>query len=157
GARVFDYDGDGRSDVLLRAGHVNLPATFQFDAHLMVMRSNGETFTLQPQQFQSRVTTPVNAAGPQPSRDSGLVQVVDINGDGLDDLLIFDAGTFNLYTHAGVKPDLLADVTNGSGAKDVLTWSPISDPAVYASGMACAYPQVCFNGRLWVVSMLKSS
>src|SRR5262249_10185530 len=106
GLRIFDYDGDGRKDLLLRAGSIVYGdnAGWSIGDHVIVMRSQGGSFataTTWPSHVpQVQLNTPTYT-------DTGLVQIVDVNGDGLDDVIVPDNGSLFLYTHQGKKPDML--------------------------------------------------
>jgi YD repeat-containing protein len=155
GTRVFDYDGDGRSDILIRAGSFiadDSGSGILFGDHFLVLRSTGTTFSQAKVTWPSHIPTPIRIDDAFSLRDGGLVQVLDINGDGLDDLVIYDSGSLFLYKHAGKKPDQLVGVTDGFGAVTSIVWEPISNPTVYKPGTNCAYPVVCLDSKLWVVS-----
>jgi RHS repeat-associated protein len=164
GLRVFDYDGDGRADLLLRAGEsihgfVNgIPqiTQFNFGNHVVVARSLGDTF--QPATtFPSTVNPSTYILGAGGPSDTGLVQPVDVNGDGLDDFVLYDSGSLYLYTHPGNKPDTLTSITDGYGAAVNITYQPISNSAFYTLGQSCQYPVSCLNSKLWVVSEYSAS
>ncbi|HLZ07729.1 MAG TPA: VCBS repeat-containing protein, partial [Chloroflexota bacterium] len=101
---VFDYDADGRADLLFRASTIT-PDQVAVSDHLVVMQSGGDV-------FRRAVGLPSQIK----DADIGLVQPLDVNGDGLDDLIAWDNGSLLLYKHKGKKPDLLTKITDGLGA-----------------------------------------
>lgn len=156
GIRVFDFDGDGRGDIILRAGSYdkdnngNLTG-ITFGDHVLIMRSVGSTF-VPVRGLASRIPSPIRFSDANTLRDSGLIQPVDVNGDGLDDLVLYDNGSLFLYTHKGEKPDMLTGIRDGFGAITTVRYEPISNRDVYTPGKDCRYPVTCLNAKLWVVA-----
>ncbi len=113
---------------------------------MLVMRSNSAN-------FKSSINWPSEIA----QTDTGLVQPLDVNGDGLDDLVLYDNGSLLLYKHQGTKPDLLTNITDGFGAVTTITYDPLSNPSVYTVGTGCTYPTACVQNGLWLVSQHTTS
>src|SRR5207253_1131222 len=97
-----------------------------FGDHVIVMRSVGSTFT-PARNLRSRIPSPIKFTDANTLRDSGLVQPLDMNGDGLDDLVLYDNGSLFLYTHKGKKPDMLTTITDGFGVVTAIRYEPISN------------------------------
>ncbi|MFP2928327.1 RHS repeat-associated core domain-containing protein [Pyxidicoccus sp. 3LG] len=137
GIRVFDYNGDGRQDLLLmddEGGH---------RGSLMVLESDGEAFVPRP------LSIPVG----QPSaRGYTLSQVLDANGDGLTDLAQVVNGSLRLYLRKGPPGGLLTGVTDSLGARVEFDYKPMSDPSVYTPGTTCVHPQRCVRKGRWLVA-----
>jgi len=67
----------------------------------------------------------------------GMLMPMDLRGKGFSDLLyVTNAGgkqAITAMSPAGVYPDLLTTINNGIGGKYTITYSPLTDPLVYAS------------------------
>jgi RHS repeat-associated protein len=138
---VTDYDGDGRQDFLLAT-----PGTAKRQT-MLVLRPTGDW--LNPFEIlDTRIPTSdkVNA---------NLTTILDLNGDGQDDVLVTgpDIGV-HAYVRNGKPPDVLKSVTTGLGAKQSITYRPINDPAVVTSDRNCTYPQRCLVRGVWVASQV---
>ncbi|MFC7534589.1 RHS repeat-associated core domain-containing protein [Actinoplanes sp. GCM10030250] len=161
GARVTDFNGDGRQDLLLLSGsgHPNFPLSTP-----AVLLSTGTGF--QPLSLTPAIPVGdnVNSAGNQPQSVRGwrLSKVLDANGDGLDDFVQPTRGNFHVYLRSPgctsgsdpvcVKEDLLLGITDGRGVTNSFTYRPVSDPDVYTRGTGCEYPQTCALRGGWVVA-----
>ncbi len=95
-------------------------------------------------------------ARPGPGGDFRTTQVLDWNGDGLDDIVQVHSQTRELmvYVKQGNKPDLLTEVVDGLGGRTRVSHRPVSDPAVYTPSSDCTYPFDCLKRGLWVVSKI---
>lgn len=152
GMRVMDYNSDGKEDLLARpinslplGTNINaLPVSslFPMDHDIVLQSSSAGFIPLDP-----------GIGDLSGSHDDlGLVQPLDIDGDGLDDLLVFSGGTFKIFHRRGKLPDQLISVTDGFGARTTIEYSPLSDAAVYHTDQHAVYPQMNINSKLWVVS-----
>jgi RHS repeat-associated protein len=134
---VLDWDGDGYEDLL---GWHTASGTW----HLV--RSTGEA-----------LATSVSTGIPVASGTSTLM-TLDANGDGLWDLGYRDsAGTWRHRPHTVVVPDLLATATDGFGVSTTFGYQPITNPSVHTRGTGGAWPNVDYQGGLWVVSALTTT
>jgi RHS repeat-associated protein len=160
GARVIDYNQDGRQDLLLMAGapdpnlHLNT---------LAVLLSTGTGF--QPISLPPHIPVGANVnlfgeTQPGDFRGWKLSQTLDANGDGLDDFIQVANGNFHVYIRGsctgGASPlcqknDLLVGITDGLGAKESFEYASVADSSVYTPGKACDYPQTCATRGIWVV------
>lgn len=150
GARVLDYNGDGRQDLLLMAGagHPTEPLST-----LAVLLSTGTGFEPVSLPKSIPIGANVNLPGNLPGSYRGwkMSQVLDSNGDGLDDFIQVVNGTFHVYSRLGSKGDLLTGITNGLGAKESFEYGSVADASVYTPGTGCTYPQTCAVRGVWVV------
>jgi len=163
GMRIIDYNGDGRQDLLVMSGYV-VPNTTGFRS-LFILESTGSGFT--PISFPTPLSFPAgqssgsssvihtSSGSTVPLEDWKLSQVLDVNGDGLDDFVQVVNGTLHLYTRGGGKADTLMRVVDGLGAIEQFEYRPLSDVTVYTPGSDCSYPQACLKRALWVVSLHK--
>ncbi|QEF99255.1 FG-GAP repeat protein [Stieleria maiorica] len=122
-----DVDGDGHQDVV-STGSVFDSTTFTSTSYLQLFRGNGDGT------FQSPLDVNSNA-------NPKIYQVIDLNGDGLKDLLVSDRGT---ESHLGYYPQLeggsfaervtltpgylysqlsVATEMNGDGVPDIVSYS----------------------------------
>jgi YD repeat-containing protein len=82
-----------------------------------------------------------------------VLAVGDLNGDGLDDIVQWENGRFEVYQSKGNRPDMLTRVVDGVGAETRFIYAPVTDPIVYTNDYVnYAYPLRRLNGGLWVVS-----
>jgi len=111
-----------------------------------VMRSCGELLL-------SNLSTGVAVAEP------GAFFTVDVNGDGLDDVLHLgqSAKTFVQFRHAGTAPDLLQSATDGFGVNATFSYAPLSNYALYQRKSTAIYPMQEYSRPLYVVSNVRSS
>ncbi|WP_426733429.1 RHS repeat-associated core domain-containing protein [Myxococcus faecalis] len=138
GIRVFDYNGDGRQDLLLmdRVGNVR--------TELAVLESQGTGFTMRP------LSIPVGQVAS--TRGYKLSQLLDYDGDGLMDMAQVVDGSLRLYKRKGVQGGLLANVSDSLGGQVRFTYKPMIDSTVYTPGTTCAWPQHCLRKGMWLVS-----
>ncbi|NMO20009.1 hypothetical protein HPC49_21990 [Pyxidicoccus fallax] len=141
GIRVFDYNGDGRQDLLLMDDRSGTRSG------LVVLQSDGTGFV------PRSLPLPLGQAT---ARGYKLSQVLDVNGDGLTDLAQVVDGSLRLYKRMGQASGLLERITDSLGAQVQFTYKPMVDPAVYTPGTTCSYPQRCLRGGRWLVSTHRS-
>src|SRR5215470_2433282 len=85
--------------------------------------------------------------------------VLDINGDGLPDIMSLDTlGHFHIYEAYGQRPDLLVTVNDNAGLRSDITYGAISDPAVATSDPGTSsWPLQRVNRGMTLVSRVDSS
>jgi RHS repeat-associated protein len=172
GARVVDYDRDGRDDILLvdngkvRDSKMSSNPTTRNNAVLLVSR--GGSFEVRSLDGQSgRPKVPLSAAAdgliPPTGAAGGLhnyrgTQVLDANGDGLPDIYMYDAAAqvAKIQIHQGSRSDMLTGVTDGMGKKTTIAYLPMSSRVVYTNPKFCGYPQTCVLGNELLVSSTKA-
>lgn len=115
-ALAFDWNGDGRHDLLLRG-----TSTWQ------VMLSSGD-----------RLLPAVNTGVPLGT--AGGSAMADLNGDGLDDLLVLGPGQLRFRLHGGPRPDLLLSATDGFGVSAAFEYAPLTQPGVHTRHASAAWP-----------------
>lgn len=125
----FDWDGDGKPD-MLAAPYANN------DWYVFKSSSTGMTL--------------LDSGVPQSGYDAPLVG--DVNGDGLQDLMLYYNGTWHVLTHKGNVPDLMISVSDGLGQSTGITYKPITDASVYTKGSAGAFPNMSLQSSMQVVS-----
>jgi RHS repeat-associated protein len=79
---------------------------------------------------------------------ASALQVLDVNGDGLDDFVSFMKGSLHVFRHRGGKPDLLKEAFGALGPTVDITYKPAASPD---SSADCKVPIHCVTGQLWVV------
>src|SRR5437762_1571023 len=78
---------------------------------------------------------------------------LDLTGNGLDDMIMYNNGTLRLYCRKGECPDLLCRSTDGYGAVIEIAYSSLADPEVYErGGERIVYPGRANGAKAWVVS-----
>ena len=86
--------------------------------------------------------------------------LVDLNGDGLLDMLGFSESGVEVALSAGSMPDMVVSV-KGAASQTAIGYGPLSDGSVGYSkdtgAAACAHPCVDLQGPLYVVSEVRSS
>ena len=134
-AVVFDYNLDGRDDVLFPGSN----GYFQFFTYRDNEPAVGQTWI---------------------SSSSAGYQVADWNGDGLADLLVRVGSSWRLWPHQGEREGLLTRVRNGLGEEVNIRYAALSkrDPGYslyeghFASDAATNSPRVRnFQGAIFVV------
>ncbi|WP_375745993.1 FG-GAP-like repeat-containing protein [Corallococcus interemptor] len=141
GLRVFDFNNDGRQDLLL------LDNGGGTRSYVAVLQSTGTTFVANTLPF---------FAGETPPEGFKFSQVLDANGDGLPDFTQVINGSLHVYTRRGPPARLLSYVVNAAGGRTEFTYKPLSDASVYTPGSGCTYPQTCVKKGRWVVSELRT-
>lgn len=129
-----DYDGDGLDDLLI-AKTVSSTTTWQ------VARSTGNGLAL-----LSDLGLPASTG-----INNGLA--MDINGDGLGDVVRLDGGILKYRLHNGVYPDLLDRVTDGFGMYVDFNYQPLTaGQPTYTKGSGAPAGVIEWQGPLYVVS-----
>jgi RHS repeat-associated protein len=87
---------------------------------------------------------------PKPPIGYKQSQLIDVNGDGLADLVFVRNGRLELWVHRG-KANMLRKVTDGYGSSIDVVYKPATDPTVHTP-VKCAAPQHCTGRGVWLVS-----
>jgi len=134
-ARAVDLNLDGQSDILVR--EVDRPTMQVFSLQ------NGNTLI-------QRTDLPVafNSDLYETDNPLDLFEVGDVNGDGVQDVVMFVNGRVHLLLHSGGKPDLLTNVSAGLGPQSAVSYKPFVGPDDAAD---CKLPIHCVTGGAWVV------
>ena len=130
---VVDWDGDGRSDILV-AG----------TSEWLVCRSLGTML----ETCRSAGMAPVGASGP--------TVVLDANGDGLTDFVHADS-VLRFRAHDAGAPDLLAAAVDGHGVRAEFEYATLARADVHTVGRVAVYPVVDYAAPALVVSRLTGS
>ncbi|NOK20731.1 FG-GAP-like repeat-containing protein [Corallococcus carmarthensis] len=161
GVRIFDYNGDGRQDILLMDnGH---PLGGFRRSNVVVLQSNGATFdVIELDQVPVGVSTTVEKAdGSRFGHGQQASQILDIDGNGLPDLVQVEYRGNNaelvVYRKKGKRPDVLTGISPGPHSPAVsVTYEQLSSPQVHTPATGCVYPVRCVNRGLWVVSRVET-
>jgi RHS repeat-associated protein len=134
---VTDWNGDGRSDVLVRN-----------TSTLGVYTSTGDGIS-------SLITTTI------PIASADKVVPLEVDGDGLPDVAIVAGAspfgvTYRLHNNVASLPDHLSSVTDGYGVTLSATYGTIS-AGNYTKGTGAVDPEEDWVGPFWVVKTLTSS
>ena len=140
---LVDVNGDGKADIV----------GFAWDG-VYVSLSTGSTDTgfttaIQWSQAYGQNGWANNTVNPR--------MLVDVNGDGLPDVLGFAYSGTYVSTAGSLFPDLLTSVTNGLGAEATISYKPITDDSVYTMGSGAVYPIRDIQAPIYVVSSTSSS
>jgi len=138
---MVDVNGDGKDDVV----------GFASDG-VYVSLSTGTQFTAQ-QKWVSGYGT--NAGWTD--QNSLPRMMVDVNGDGKDDVVGFASDGVYTSVSSGLLPDLLLDVSTGLGAVTSLTYLPLTDATTYTKDNTAVYPVQDVQNAMYVVSSLSIS
>ncbi|MES1190002.1 MAG: FG-GAP-like repeat-containing protein [Steroidobacter sp.] len=151
---AIDWDGDGLTDLVFRNSTTNT---------LWLIRSNGSD-SAQPAVTNSNIYF----VSSNPIYQSQVLVAMDLNADGLQDLVSYEANTTSgssivyptIYVHDGVNtpPDLLNAVTDGFGITFAPTYLPITQSSVYTQDLLPpSWPEVRFRGAYYVVNNFSAS
>jgi RHS repeat-associated protein len=137
--RAMDLDLDGRKELIIRYDSTFAPNP------VIAVDWNGGTFAVPvPLAMGSICYKPEEAA---------VFEVLDVDGNGLDDIIMYNNGSLHLYVRKGKKPDLLTRITDSFGATTTISYKPTSDKTVYEPGVKLlSYPQRQERSKMWVVA-----
>ncbi len=144
---VFDWNGDGRADVMepggagstwqILAGTGNAPPAATLALPAVVMDVNG---------------VGVSTSGALAPR------LIDSNGDGLADLAYVDtSGALHYRRHTGPLGDLVQSIADGFGNSVAINYSVLTDSSVYQKGTEASYPEMDLKAALPVVKSFVST
>jgi hypothetical protein len=84
--------------------------------------------------------------------------LVDVNGDGLPDIVGFGGSKVMVsLKNGGMPPDLLTTVTDGLGAQTFVTYKPMTAASVYTKESGDTLPTIDVIGAMYVVSRVDRS
>jgi RHS repeat-associated protein len=137
-ALAIDWDGDGRTDIV-EPGSGTSP-------DWGVGRSVGNTLS---------AWTDIGIS----TENTGVTQVADVNGDGLEDLIYAVSNTLKTRVHAGVAPDLVTGFADAYGVTYSPSYVPLpqASSSVYVKGGSQTYPYQDYDGPQYVVPSYTAS
>ena len=90
-----DFNGDGLTDLIAVEKSISYTQTYEHNTYDRVRLGGGSYFV----NLDKRLTDNfVNNAGQLAMTDYSIIRVVDYNGDGKSDILVFDSGKVTVYT-----------------------------------------------------------
>jgi RHS repeat-associated protein len=169
--RTIDFNADGKQDLLFRDKNPLNPQ----NQPLYALWFDG----LQMQLTQLPVVhSSTNPVSPDDAKNqTEMFEVGDVNGDGLDDIIMVNdfasnqpTGTLHLFVRQGSalrnrqligvdRTGLTRNGINIPGEETEIWYSSIADPSVYTNVQNCSfdfgYPDACVAGKLQVVSRIR--
>ena len=137
--RAIDIDLDGRQEIIIRYN-----SDFAPDPLLVVKWTDSG--------FAKPVQLPFGSICYKPE-EAEVFEILDLTGNGLDDMIMYNNGTLRLYCRKGDCPDLMTCSTDGYGAVITIDYSSLADPNIYErSNDQVAYPGRPNGAKAWVVS-----
>ncbi len=133
GIRFVDINGDGLIDVL-----------DGFNTNREVYLNTGKNW-VRNYNYQNPVQI-INSD----RKDSG-VRFVDLNGDGLTDILKSKSNNKEAYINQGIQAQLVS-ITNGFGIQTTINYKPLTDSSVYTKDTNSNYPNILIQNARQVVS-----
>jgi RHS repeat-associated protein len=156
GARILDFDGDGRDDILLVDDGAKRDSTAVTNpgtrSKMVVLLSRGSGFQVKQLDGTNGlgdmdIGAPADGFEPPDSskvRNYRSTVVGDFNGDRLPDVLVYTLSSSSsvvpppiIYTHQGTTADLLIGITDGMGKTTTVTYKPMTDSSVYDKAGVC--------------------
>jgi RHS repeat-associated protein len=137
GAAAADYDSDGQTDILYP------PTSGSGTWH--IIRSNGSGF-----ESPVATTIPLNTSW------TNTVRILDINGDGQQDVGYEDA-QYRVRKHEGAFPDMVRSVTDGFGNSVSYAYAPLTDSTLYTKGSSATFPEMDLQWPAHIVKQLTST
>ncbi|HXI98942.1 MAG TPA: RHS repeat-associated core domain-containing protein [Gemmatimonadaceae bacterium] len=139
----------------------------QWLANISVYKSTGDGLAsptvitdsqgrLLPGGYREFVPFTTQGGGFGPTQVQHFAKSIDINGDGLGDILVGP----KLYVRKSTHADVLTGVVDGLGHDLIVKYRPLTDKAIvplldepfYEKVGSCTYPQYCINRSIWAVS-----
>jgi RHS repeat-associated protein len=150
GVRIADFNLDGRQDlVLVDAGQTSTQASTRTTVKVLLSDGLGG-FTTQDTNIPigDYADGPVAFRGDCAAGNCGVkgphgyrtTAIADINGDGQPDLVQLQGGVLTAYVRQGNKPDMVKNISEGTGHCIDFLYGPASDPSVHV-----ADPQTCYG------------
>jgi RHS repeat-associated protein len=170
GVRVFDFNFDGRQDLLLMDEFQDRGVS---RSRLTVLESTGSGFIPRVLPIPAGWSTGAGGDGdPRSQPGSGfgyrLSRLMDVDGDGLMDIIQAQPTgaqnmlSLHIYRRQGSRPDLLTAVRDGNGNRAELAYNALTDfrrGALFYSPDdepgACGYPLYCDARGIHAVASLK--
>jgi len=157
GARVIDFNLDGRQDLLL----VDADNGRRSQAAILLSDGSG-TFNYQ------QTAIPIGDWADSPAfvshtgrHNYSTTVVADLNGDALPDIVQMEAGVLVAYMRAGKAPDMVTSIAEGTGRTISFGYSPLSDKSVYSSDPSTCAPDpqhlACLVHGRWLTQSLTIS
>jgi RHS repeat-associated protein len=147
GVRIVDFDLDGRQDLLLLDSGPE-PGVASTRSTARVLKSDGlggfvsqfsPTFPIgefsDGAQAGKQVTNPVTPA----SHGYRTSVTLDLNGDGLTDVMQIEDGRPTMYVRQGKRPDMVTRIAEGHGRQIDIEYGPASDPEVHTRDLATCH------------------
>ena len=137
--RAIDYDLDGHSDLI------------------STITNASSVVSVSPSRVSNKGITfdRSQAVGPDVNgnQSPNLLEVGDLNGDGLQDYVLYNNNTFTVYLRNGNQPDMMTKAVDGFGAQTTFLYKPISDSESYTSQPLsnAFYPLRIVKSGIWVV------
>lgn len=159
-AVVMDWDGDGHADFLVAQSQGN------WQLYKSTGNIVGSVYNIP--QNSGPITENLFGTGQDtgiPATGAASAVVVDLNGDGLTDLLYPDSSNVWHYRlHKGVVPDYVTSVDDGFGNVVNINYEPLSRGTswitglpLYTKGTTAAFPEVDIQPNTNVVSQYTST
>lgn len=136
-----DWNGDGRQD-LMYLSNTNSDNDRRKTAQIEVV--TGLFPANKYHVFETPVPTdPISGSGVHTvGEHSG--QILDANGDGLDDLFQHEQDGYHLHVRFGERPNLLKGIDTGLGRNDAIVYkSLIEFTGTYTASKSCPAPTYC--------------
>ena len=118
----LDADQDGKTDIFMASGKFQSQTELTPGSMLYLNSGNDTTFAASASSFQ-------NSSAP-PASHSRKSIVADFNGDGLDDIFIFDHG-YDANPYPGEQPKLVMQQSAG-----LFSWSKLPEVGFFHGGAA---------------------
>jgi hypothetical protein len=136
GFQLDDVNGDGLTDLIYdNSGNMRV-----------LLNMNGASFGTDTLWGTRTASYNANAMG---------FQMVDLNGDGVMDLIYDGSSSMNALTSTGTNDGIVLSLTNGLGANSAFVYKPLTDSTVYTKDTganAAVYPVQDVLGPMYVVA-----
>ena len=150
GVRVIDYNGDGKSDLLVMDdGLRNVDATHTSAnvqrTSVQLLQANGLSFNA-PVSLNVPIGDNSGSQGTIATNNHGygqrLSQVADVNGDGLPDIVQMENGTLHVHHRLGKMPDRITGISGATNHPAVsnVTFSTTGQISVQGAFGSTAMP-----------------
>lgn len=144
GLRVCDITGDGRVDLVAPfdpdEGPTDISVIYQQKGSLKQVTLLHDDMLLDEPHYSS-----------DGKNTQHEFRCMDVNYDGLDDLVMSRNRSLQFFIRTGGKPDMLIGIKDGLRREQRVDYAPISDSSVYKAGTTCAGTQRCMRKGMDVV------